>query len=103
MNVLPAFQPMLAVAGPALVQPAPYWLLTALHWLTFTLHLVAMNLLFGLLLVLLLARRHAAVRLLEETAIKIFPVAMAATITRPIPGHANTVSTKMAPATTRFA
>jgi len=81
MNVLPAFQPVLAVAGPALAQPAPYWLLTALHWLTFTLHLVAMNLLFGLLLVLLLARRHAAVRLLEETAIKIFPVAMAATIT----------------------
>ncbi|HOT01545.1 MAG TPA: hypothetical protein PLY66_11110 [Acidobacteriota bacterium] len=81
MNVLQSFGPVLATAGPALVQPAPYWLLTALHWLTFTLHLVAMNLLFGLLLVLLLARRHATVRLLEETAIKIFPVAMAATIT----------------------
>jgi hypothetical protein len=81
MNALGTLQPMLATAGPVLAQPAPYWLLTALHWLTFALHLLAMNMLFGLLLVLLLGRRSGAVQALEGTLTKLFPVAMAATIT----------------------
>lgn len=70
-----------AIAGPSMALPAPYWLLTILHWVTFTLHLLAMNLLFGLLLIILIARKSPVKILLFDTATKIFPAVMAATIT----------------------
>jgi hypothetical protein len=80
MNGWIPFLPMLT-AGPELAQPAPYWLLTLLHWLTFALHLVAMNLLFGLLLIVLFFRRQPLAGHLGGIFTKLFPVFMAATIT----------------------
>ena len=61
---------------------APLWLITVLHVLTLTLHFVAMNFLVGGVVVVLAGRfedkwNHPVVRKL----IKLFPVAMAATVT----------------------
>ncbi len=61
---------------------APLWLITVLHVLTLTLHFVAMNFLFGGIVVVLFGKfenkwSHPVVRML----IKLFPVAMAATVT----------------------
>jgi MFS family permease len=62
--------------------PAPLWLITTLHVVTLTLHFVAMNFLFGGLIVLRFGRlddrwnRPAARRL-----VALFPAAMAATVT----------------------
>jgi hypothetical protein len=61
---------------------APLWLITALHVLTLTLHFVAMNFLFGGIVVVLLGKfedkwNHPVVKQL----VNLFPVAMAATVT----------------------
>lgn len=61
---------------------APLWLITVLHVLTLTLHFVAMNFLVGGIVVVLGGRfrdkwNHPVVR----KFIKLFPVAMAATVT----------------------
>jgi len=61
---------------------APLWLITLLHLLTLTLHFVAMNFLFGGLIVLLFARledkwNHPTV----GRFIQLFPTLMAATVT----------------------
>lgn len=62
--------------------PAPLWVITTLHVVTLTLHFVAMNFLFGGLIVLLFGRvddrwNHPAVK----RFVKLFPSAMAATVT----------------------
>lgn len=62
--------------------PAPLWLISSLHVLTLTLHFVAMNFLFGGLLVILFGRlddkwNNTVVR----RFISLFPTAMAATVT----------------------
>lgn len=72
---------VMAVTGPQLSLPGPYWLFTILHWLTFSLHLIAMNVLFGGLLVLIIAGTSPLRKLLFETQVRLFPTAMAATIT----------------------
>ena len=61
---------------------APLWLLTALHILTLTLHFVAMNFLFGGVIIVI----HAGVRRKWDDPtllkfVRLFPVAMAATVT----------------------
>lgn len=61
---------------------APLWLITVLHVLTLTLHFVAMNFLVGGIVIVLAGRfkdkwNHPVVR----KFIKLFPVAMAATVT----------------------
>ncbi len=73
--------PVIAVSGSTLPIPGPYWLFTVLHWLTFALHLAAMNVLFGGLLVFLLAGiSHLRTRLFDSE-VRLFPTVMAATIT----------------------
>lgn len=62
--------------------PAPLWLITTLHTLTLSLHFVAMNFLFGGLVVLLFGRiedrwNHPVV----HRYVKLLPSAMAATVT----------------------
>lgn len=62
--------------------PAPLWLITTLHVVTLTLHFIAMNFMFGGLIVLLFARlddkwNNAVVR----RFVHLFPTAMAATVT----------------------
>jgi len=62
--------------------PAPLWLITSLHVLTLTLHFVAMNFMFGGLIVLLFGRlddkwNNVVVR----RFVGLFPAAMAATVT----------------------
>lgn len=62
--------------------PAPLWLINILHIVTLSLHLIAMNFLFGGLVVILLGRiddrwQNPAV----QKYIKLLPTAMAATIT----------------------
>lgn len=72
----------IAVSGAAaLPVPGPYWLFTVLHWLTFALHLIAMNILFGGLLILLLAKSSPPRTVLFDSVTRMFPTAMAATIT----------------------
>jgi len=72
---------MVAVAGNTLPVPGPYWLFTVLHWLTLALHLTAMDVLFGGLLVFLLAgMSHLRTRLFDSE-VRLFPTVMAATIT----------------------
>lgn len=61
--------------------PGPYWLFTILHWLTFTLHLIAMNTLFGGLLLLVLSRRSVFAELMQGTMTRLLPTLMATTIT----------------------
>ncbi len=61
---------------------APLWLITTLHVLTLTLHFVAMNVLVGGVIIVLAGKfkdkwNHPVVKQL----IKLFPVAMAATVT----------------------
>jgi len=73
--------PILATAGPSMAIPGPYWLFTILHWLTFSLHLIAMNVLFGGLLVLLIFRSSPARGRIFPVFTKFFPTVMAATIT----------------------
>ncbi len=73
--------PLFAVGGPSLAIPGPYWLFTLLHWLTFTLHLIAMNVLFGGLLVLIISKTSPFRLLLFETQTRLLPTVMAATIT----------------------
>lgn len=73
--------PAIALVGSALSVPGPYWLFTVLHWLTFALHLTAMNVLFGGLLVFLLARTSGLRTQLFESEVRLFPTVMAATIT----------------------
>ncbi len=58
-----------------------YWLFTVLHWLTFALHLVAMNILFGGVIILLLARSSSLRIHMFDTFTNMFPIVMAATIT----------------------
>lgn len=61
---------------------APLWLITALHVLTLTLHFVAMNFLFGGVIIALYAsikRRWDHPTLLKF--VRLFPTAMAATVT----------------------
>jgi len=67
--------------GPHLSIPGPYWLFTILQWLTFSLHLTAMNILFGGLLILLLARRGVFPQMMPDIMTRLLPTAMAATIT----------------------
>lgn len=67
--------------GPSLSIPGPYWLFTILQWVTFALHLTAMNILFGGLLILLLARRGLFRQMMHDIEIRLLPTAMAATIT----------------------
>jgi hypothetical protein len=81
MNGLYELPVAAAVAGPLLGIPGPFWLFTLLHWLTFTLHLIAMNLLFGGLLVFVAARRSPLRKLLFDTQTKLFPTLLATTIT----------------------
>jgi len=81
MNGFPLLISAQAAAGPSLALPAPFWLLTILHWVTLALHFLAMNLLFGLLLIVLIAKKSPVRLLLFDTATKIFPAVMAATIT----------------------
>ncbi len=76
ISLLPAM-----VAGPHLAIPGSYWLMTFLHWLTFVLHLLAMNVLFGVLILLLVSGSSPLRRLLFDNMVKLFPTAMAATIT----------------------
>jgi MFS family permease len=62
--------------------PAPLWLITTLHVLTLTLHFVAMNFMFGGLVVLLFGRlddkwNNAMV----QRFVRLLPTAMAATVT----------------------
>ena len=73
--------PVLAAAGPSMAIPGPYWLFTLLHWLTFALHLVAMNILFGGVLVLLVFKSNPLRGRIFPAFVKLFPTAMAATIT----------------------
>jgi hypothetical protein len=61
---------------------APLWLITVLHLLTLTLHFVAMNFLFGGVIIVL----HAAIRKRWDDPtllkfVRLFPAAMAATVT----------------------
>src|SRR5574342_300774 len=61
---------------------APLWLLTTLHILSLTLHFVAMNFLFGGIIIVL----HAAIRKRWDDPtllkfVRMFPAAMAATVT----------------------
>jgi hypothetical protein len=72
---------IVAAGGPSLAIPGPYWLFTLLHWLTFALHLIAMNILFGGLLILIIAKTSPFRKLLFETQTRLFPTVMAATIT----------------------
>jgi len=79
MNILNGI--ILANTGPSLAIPGPYWLFTLLHWLTFALHLIAMNLLFGGLIILLISKNSPFRKLMFDTEIRLFPTVMAATIT----------------------
>lgn len=81
MSSITSFLPIIASSGPSMAIPAPYWLLTVLQWLTFTLHLLAMNMLFGLVLIVLIARNSVFVQLMWDSVIRMFPMVMAATIT----------------------
>ena len=72
---------LLANTGPSLAVPGPYWLFTLLHWLTFALHLIAMNLLFGGLVILLISKKSPFRKLMFDTETRLFPTVMAATIT----------------------
>jgi len=69
------------MAGPSMSIPGPVWLFTILQWLTFTLHLVAMNILFGGLLLYLLSRTSPVRQDMGDTLVTLFPTVMAATIT----------------------
>lgn len=61
---------------------APLWLLNTLHWLTLSLHFFAMNLLFGGVLITLIAcARKQWEHSLAQRLVRLFPVAMAATVT----------------------
>ncbi len=74
--------PILATAGgPSMAIPGPYWLFTVLHWLTFSLHLIAMNILFGGVLLLLMFRSKTVREQLLPAMTKFFPTVMATTIT----------------------
>ena len=72
---------MILVTGPSGAIPGPYWLFTVLHWVTLTLHFVAMNFLFGGIIIRLLAPSSPDRRFLFPEKLKAFPTAMAATIT----------------------
>ena len=80
MNTIASFI-TIAASGPSLSIPGPYWLFTLLHWLTLTLHFVAMNFLFGGVMLMILSKTSAYRKLLFFENLKSFPVAMAATIT----------------------
>lgn len=68
-------------SGPSMSIPGPYWLFTILHWLTFTLHLLAMNFLFGGILLIIFAKKSPDRKLLLPDKLKAFPTSLAATIT----------------------
>ncbi|MEE9442307.1 MAG: hypothetical protein V3V99_06525 [candidate division Zixibacteria bacterium] len=68
-------------SGPSMSIPGPYWLFTILHWLTFTLHLIAMNFLFGGILLIIFAKKSPDRKLLLLDKLKAFPTSLAATIT----------------------
>ncbi len=70
-----------ATSASATAIPGPFWLFTILQWLTFTLHLIAMNILFGGLLLLVLSRRSIFAELMQGTMTRLLPNIMAATIT----------------------
>jgi len=62
--------------------PGPLWLITVLHILTLTLHFVAMNFVFGGIVILLLGKfndkwNHPVV----QQFVKLLPIGMAATVT----------------------
>ena len=60
--------------------PAPLWLISTLHIVTLTLHFVAMNFLFGGLIVLLFGRLdNKWSNPVVQRFIQLFPTAMAAT------------------------
>jgi hypothetical protein len=62
--------------------PAPLWLITVLHLLTLTLHFLAMNFLFGGVVILLFGRiRNRWEHPVVQNYLKLLPVAMAATVT----------------------
>lgn len=61
--------------------PGPYFLFTLLHWLTLTLHFIAMNFLFGGVMLMVLSKKSAYRRILFSENLKAFPSAMATTIT----------------------
>ena len=71
----------LPTVAPTLTTPGPYWLFTFLQWLTFVLHLLAMNMLFGGLLLFVFGRNTPFRKQLFDTQIRLFPTVMAATIT----------------------
>jgi hypothetical protein len=62
--------------------PAPLWLITILHVVTLTLHFIAMNFLFGGLIVIVFGRAEDKWRdPTVKTFVKLLPTAMAATVT----------------------
>lgn len=79
MNTL--LYPIIATAGPSMSVPGPYFLFTLLHWLTLTLHFVAMNFLFGGIMLMVLSKSSPYRKLLFAENLTSFPTAMAATIT----------------------
>ncbi|MFH1700564.1 MAG: hypothetical protein ABIE07_08255 [Candidatus Zixiibacteriota bacterium] len=68
-------------SGPSMSIPGPYWLFTILHWLMFTFHLIAMNFLFGGILLIIFAKKSPYRKLLLPDILKAFPTSLAATIT----------------------
>ncbi len=62
--------------------PAPLWLITVLHILTLALHFVAMNFVFGGVVILLLGKFHDKWNHpVVQEFIKLLPIGMAATVT----------------------
>lgn len=62
--------------------PAPLWLITALHLLTLTLHFVAMNFMFGGIVIVLFGKfENRWQNPVVQSYLKLFPTLMAATVT----------------------
>lgn len=62
--------------------PAPLWLITALHILTLTLHFVAMNFMFGGIVIVVFGKfQDRWQNPVVKTYLRLFPVLMAATVT----------------------
>ena len=81
MNSFSIFPIVAAATVPSMAIPGPYWLFTLLHWLTFSFHLIAMNTLFGGILLLLIFRSETVRGQLLPAMTKFFPTVMATAIT----------------------
>ncbi len=73
--------PFIATGGPSMSVPGPYVLFTLLHWLTLTLHFVAMNFLFGGVMLMIISKTSPYRKLLFAEKLQAFPTSMAATVT----------------------